>query len=74
MQLVFESATAHRVIKVDLDTKTYILYKNRSVLPSSTIFVDTNKDLDRLEKELIKNGFLEEIVEEAEEETTMGDC
>lgn len=62
MTITFESATAHRIIVVDFDEKSYFIRKERTLraIPHKTIYLSTNKEIDELEKELLKCGFLEE--------------
>ena len=77
MTISFESATAHKVIMVNFELKTYIIRKENTLRTHSAdirVYLDTNKDIDNLEKGLLKNGFIEETIKNAEEETTMGDC
>lgn len=59
MVLTFIGMTSTKGLKLtfDTDTKTYQWYYGKA--PTTILYMPTNKDLQRLEKELIKNGYTE---------------
>jgi hypothetical protein len=54
MKLTFKSATSHSNITIDFDKKTYLLWNG---FGSNGIIVSSNKELQRIEIELVKGGF-----------------
>ena len=51
------SSTKGLKLTFDTDTKEYQWYYG--LAPTTILYMPTNKDLMRLEKELIKNGYME---------------
>lgn len=54
MKLTFKSATSHSCLSFDTTTKRYTLFEG---FGSNAIFVRTNKDINALELELVKEGY-----------------
>lgn len=59
MIITFRSATSGKVMEIDFALKIYT-FKSRFEATKDTLSLTTDKELQALEKELIKNGFMEE--------------
>ena len=54
MKLIFKSATSHSCLAFETKTKRYTLFDG---FGSNAIFVRTNKDINALELQLVKEGY-----------------
>ena len=59
MKLTFTSMSATKGLKIVFDTNTKEYFWTYGLTTTATLYMPTNKDLQRLEKELIKNGYTE---------------